>query len=66
MKKKTIRTHRRAKDGFNPSSIFIQQAVDEYLNDGGKIEILKVGEEDYRGFLSKTNDSSAHDFLTEG
>ncbi len=50
---------------FNPNRKFIQNAVEEYLDKGGKITKIEPDEKSYKESLSMTGPSSVDQFLTE-
>lgn len=47
---------------FNPNRNYINDAVEEYLKQGGKIKKIEMDEEAYKAFV-KMRDAAADDFL---
>lgn len=47
---------------FNPNRSFINNAVDEFLKNGGTIKKIEIDDEAYQAFI-KMRDAAADDFL---
>lgn len=56
---------RRKKPPFNPNRAYIDDAVEAYLLNGGKITKIIVDENMFRGFIAYREHSES-DFLTDG
>lgn len=48
---------------FKPDRQFVQNAVNEYLAKGGKIEKVEIDDTDYIKFVNMRNRSESNDFL---
>ncbi len=61
------RKHRRTRNvSFNPNHEFVAEAVEEFLNSGGKIKMLAAEEVDLRESWIKIEDNhEADEFLQE-
>lgn len=69
MKKNSSRIKRRHRKGsvsFNPDRGFINSAVEEFLNKGGKIEQLKPDESSFKNSMTRHEGSlDADEFLLD-
>lgn len=67
MKKSGFKIKRRQRKGsvsFNPDRTYVASAVEDFLNNGGKIEVLKADEESFKAALTRSEGSlDADEFL---
>jgi hypothetical protein len=60
---KEYRDKRRKRSSFNPNRAFINEAVELYLNNGGKINQIEINQDSYGDFIKKNDYVAVNEFL---
>jgi hypothetical protein len=54
---------RRKRSSFNPNREFVNEAVELYLNRGGKINLVVINEDSYGEFIKTSDYVAVNEFL---